>query len=169
MRDSVKPLFIACCAALVVACGSGGDGSTHSMAPTVLPTLPPNGAVLALSGGARGTLTFSSNDAPAETTVKIAPVPAPTPKWPLPEQVAGYTVTLNHTVTFTAFPPSMCISGSFGPDRSYEVNVLDPNGYTIAKVAGTVSASGVCAPSLKLQGQIQANSPYTFTMMMSSQ
>jgi len=150
---------------MLAGCGAG----SVSALGTVLPTLSPSGSSIALSGGASGTLTFSTNDAPAQTAVEIAPIPAATPKWPLPEQIAGYTVTLSKTVTFSAFPPVMCISGAFSPSRTYELKVGDSSGNVLAQLPASVTASGVCTATVTIAGQMDANAPYTFIMMMSSQ
>ncbi|HET9031227.1 MAG TPA: hypothetical protein VFN49_13725 [Candidatus Aquilonibacter sp.] len=100
---------------------------------------------------AHDTLTFSTNDAPAQTMITVSPMPLPTPKWPLPEAVAAYAVV-----------------GSFDPSRTYSLIVSDASGHALAQAPGAVTGSGVCSASASTAGDMQGHQTYSFTMMMSA-
>jgi hypothetical protein len=125
--------------------------------------LPSSGLSTAVG---QDTLIFSANNAPVGTTVLLGTVPAPTPKWPLPEQIAGYTVTLNHAVTFAAFP-SLCVTGNFAPSRSYWVQINAPDGTMVEKASATPSSTQVCNTA-GIGGTMDANVVYTIAMWMTS-
>lgn len=165
----MKFAFVALLAfGMLIGCGARSTVAAPTFYAAILPVLSSNGGSIQLTGGASGSLTFSSNNAPARTTIAVSPIPAPTPKWPLPDQIAGYAVTLNNAVAFNTFPPVMCVSGSFSSSRMYELDVTDSSGRKLAQLPATVNSTGVCTAATSIQGQMQANEPYNFVMMMST-